>query len=90
MLLHTHAVHACVVLSLVSFDGSGFTCMCPGCGPKNRHFLVPALRSISRETDFVHVLFGTLLFVDNTIDRNDFSRLFGTMQLIILVVDFDT
>ena len=31
-------------------------CPCPGCGPKNRHFLVPALRSISRETDFVFAL----------------------------------
>ena len=30
-------------------------CPCPGCGPKNRHFLVPALRSISRETDFVSI-----------------------------------
>ena len=32
-------------------------CPCPGCGPKNRHFLVPALRSISRETDFVRDCF---------------------------------
>ena len=57
LLPHTHMPFMHVQCSLVSFDGSGFTCMCPcpGCGPKNRHFLVPALpRFLAKRTSYEH------------------------------------